>query len=79
MKNTARITGELAQFGASDDARNTLKNTKQFTSETLPEIQQLVTQLRDLTGSLQRISNELEQNPSMLLYGKQPAKRGPGE
>ena len=80
MKNTARITDELAQLGASGgDARSTLKNTRQFTSETLPEIQQLVTQLRSLTGSLQRISNELEQNPSMLLYGKQSAKHGPGE
>ena len=80
MKNTARITDELAKLGTSGgDASSTLKNTRQFTSETLPEIQQLVTQLRSLTGSLQRISNELEQNPSMLLYGKQPAKRGPGE
>jgi len=79
MKNTARITDELARLATGGDARNTLKNTRQFTSETLPEIQQLVTQLRGLTGSLQRISNELEQNPSMLLYGKQSAKRGPGE
>jgi phospholipid/cholesterol/gamma-HCH transport system substrate-binding protein len=80
MKNTARITDELAQLGqASANANGTLKNARQFTSETLPEIQQLVAQLRGLTGSLQRISNELEQNPSMLLYGKQPAKRGPGE
>jgi len=80
MKNTARITDELAKLGTSGgDASSTLKNTRQFTSETLPEIQQLVTQLRSLTGSLQRISNELEKNPSMLLYGKQSAKRGPGE
>ena len=80
MKNTARITDELVQLGSSGgDVHSTLKNTRQFTSETLPEIQQLVTQLRSLTGSLQRISNELEQNPSMLLYGKQSAKRGPGE
>lgn len=80
MKNTARLTDELAQLGqAGADASSTLKNTRQFTSETLPEIQLLVTQLRDLTGSLQRVSNQLEQNPSVLLYGKPPAKRGPGE
>ena len=79
MKNTARITDELTQLGLGTSASGTLKNARQFTSETLPEVQQLVMQLRDLTGSLQRISNELEQNPSMLLYGKQPAKRGPGE
>ena len=80
MKNTARLTDELAQLGqAGGDASSTLKNTRQFTSQTLPEIQLLVTQLRDLTGSLQRVSNQLEQNPSVLLYGKPPARRGPGE
>lgn len=80
MKNTARITDELAQFSASGgDASSTLKSTRKFTSETLPEIQQLVAQLRDLTASLQRVSNQIEQNPSVLLYGKQAGKRGPGE
>lgn len=72
-----RMANQLGHAGAS--ASSALAGTRQFTSETLPEIQQLVTQLRDLTGSLQRISDQLEQNPSMLLYGKPAAKRGPGE
>jgi len=45
----------------------------------LPEAHQLVIELRDLTGSLQRFSDDLEKNPSMLLYGKPAATRGPGE
>ena len=72
-----RMAEQLGQAGAS--AVSAVDSTRQFTSETLPEIQQLVTQLRDLTGSLQRISDQLEQNPSELLYGKSAAKRGPGE
>ena len=91
MKNTAQITGELAQLAprvrSSAEAFDRLAgqlgqagtDTSQFTGKTLPQVQQLVMQLRDLTASLQRVSNEIEQNPSVLLYGRQTAKRGPGE
>lgn len=72
-----RMANELARAGAS--AGSALDSTQQFTSETLPEVHQLVIELRGLTSSLQRVSGELEQNPSALLYGKSAAKRGPGE
>jgi phospholipid/cholesterol/gamma-HCH transport system substrate-binding protein len=72
-----RMANELASAGTS--ARSTLDNTRQFTGETLPEVHQLVIELRDLTSSLRQFSGELEQNPSMLLYGKPAAQRGPGE
>ncbi|MDD5612601.1 MAG: MlaD family protein, partial [Gallionella sp.] len=72
-----RMTSELAL--ASKNAANTMDDTRQFTSETLPEAHQLVLELRELTNSLRRLSSELEQNPSALLYGKSAAKRGPGE
>lgn len=72
-----RMANELAHAGAS--AGSALDSTQQFTNETLPEVHQLVIELRGLTGSLQRVSGELEQNPSALLYGKPAAKRGPGE
>ena len=71
------MTNELAQAGTS--ASTMLDNTQQFTNETLPEARQMVNEFRDLTGSLRRFSSELEQNPSVLLYGKPAAKRGPGE
>jgi len=72
-----RMADKLARAGAS--ASSALDGTQQFTSETLPQVHQLVMELRGLTGSLQRVSSELEQNPSALLYGKPAAKRGPGE
>lgn len=50
-----------------------------FTGETLPEVRQLVVELRDVTASLRRFGSQLEQNPSILLYGKSGEKRGPGE
>jgi phospholipid/cholesterol/gamma-HCH transport system substrate-binding protein len=72
-----RMTNEFARAAAS--ASGTLEGTRQFSSETLPEVHRLVMEMRDLTGSLRRLSGELEQNPSVLLYGKPAAKRGPGE
>lgn len=72
-----KMAGELRIAAASTSA--TLDGARQFTDETLPEIHQLVAELRDLTGSLKRISGEMEQNPGMLLHGKNSAKRGPGE
>jgi phospholipid/cholesterol/gamma-HCH transport system substrate-binding protein len=83
MKNTAQLTGELAQLAPrirhSAEAFDHLAGQLGQAGETVPQVQQLVMQLRDLTASLQRVSNQLEQNPSVLLYGKQTAKRGPGE
>lgn len=72
-----RMSNQLARAGAS--ASRVLDGTQQFTNETLPEVHQLVIELRGLTSSLQRVSGELEKNPSALLYGKPAAKRGPGE
>jgi phospholipid/cholesterol/gamma-HCH transport system substrate-binding protein len=71
------MTNEFAHVAKG--ANGTFDGAQQFTSTTLPEVHQLVTELRDLTGSLRRVSSELEQNPSLLIYGKPAAKRGPGE
>jgi len=71
------MTNEFAH--AAKSANGTFDGAQQFTSTTLPEVHQLVMELRDLTGSLRHLSGELEQNPSELLYGKPAAKRGPGE
>ena len=92
MENTARLSDELPQLiqriqrsaDAFDHMSNELSRagtnaSVAFTDGTLPEVRQLVTELHDLTGSLRRVSGELEQNPNMLLYGKPVAKRGPGE
>lgn len=72
-----RMAGELAL--ASRNAADTMDDARQFTGETLPEAHQLVLELRELTNSLRRLSGELEQNPSALLYGNTAARRGPGE
>jgi phospholipid/cholesterol/gamma-HCH transport system substrate-binding protein len=95
LKNTARISDELPRriqrsadafdrmsnklAEASISTRQTMDDARQFSDETLPEIHGLVEELRDLTGSLRRLSGELEQNPSVILHGKTATRKGPGE
>lgn len=90
-----RMTRELAQAGHSAnatlaDAGATLSKVgataagarddlRRATDETVPEVRLLASELREVTASLRRFSQQLEQNPSVLLYGKPPAPPGPGE
>ncbi len=72
-----RMSDEITRVGAR--AGNALDSAQQFSASTLPEVHQLVLELRDLTGSLHHVSDQLEQDPSVLLRGKPQAKPGPGE
>ncbi len=74
-------TDELARTSKAvgtvvNEARPELQ---QFTRRTLPEAGLLVTELRQLTGTLTRVSRELEREPSSLVFGRKPPSRGPGE
>lgn len=50
-----------------------------FATQTLPEFNALVSEAREATASLRRLSEQLEQNPSILLYGRPAPSPGPGE
>ncbi|HUK39996.1 MAG TPA: MlaD family protein [Candidatus Acidoferrales bacterium] len=54
-------------------------NIEQFTGQTLAETGILVSDLRQLTATLQRLAEELEREPSALIFGKAAPIRGPGE
>jgi phospholipid/cholesterol/gamma-HCH transport system substrate-binding protein len=76
-----QMTGEGARAGSSaaramDSARGGLD---QLSGQTLPQAQALVIEMRALTASLKRVSDELERDPGVLLRGRAPAKPGPGE
>ncbi len=69
-----RMSGDVAQAGSG--VRSDLR---QATGEILSEVRLLASELREVTGSLRRFSEQLEHNPSMLLYGKATDRPGPGE
>ena len=68
-----------AGISASGTLDSTRADLQQFTGETLPEVRELVGELRTLTATLQRAVDKVERNPNVLLFGRAASKPGPGE
>jgi len=71
-------------FGkTSTEVRNAAETAhREFTSighETLPRLNEMVAEMRSLSASLTRLSEELRENPRMLLFGRPDPSPGPGE
>ncbi|MGE0643274.1 MAG: MlaD family protein [Nitrospira sp.] len=76
-----RATDELAKTSKTVGTivNESKPELQQFTKRTLPEAGLLVTELRQLTGTLTRVARELEREPSSLVFGRKTPPRGPGE
>lgn len=70
----ARTTASLGS--TLEDSRS---DVGQFTGQTLAETGLLVSELRQLTATLQRVAEDLEREPSALIFGRARPSRGPGE
>ena len=57
----------------------TQPNIQQFSRQTLTETSFLIAELRELTASLQRVAQQLEQEPNALIFGRSAQPLGPGE
>ncbi|HQT42350.1 MAG TPA: MlaD family protein [Halothiobacillus sp.] len=55
------------------------KTLNAFNQRTLPELGGLLDQLQQASTSITQLVNQLNQNPSQILYGAVPAPSGPGE
>lgn len=62
--------------GTLGDARQPLRD---LSGQTLPELNALAAELRELASTMKRVGNDLEQNPEMLVFGRGTPKPGPGE
>ncbi len=75
------MADEIARTGT--DARVAVdaaaSGVRRFNAETLPEFDRLLAQLNGLAGSLRRLSEQTERNPSSLLLGAPTLPPGPGE
>jgi len=83
-----RMADEIRGVGANLSAASTdIKRTVDvssdalvdFTLTTLPEVSRMVAELRVASENLRRMSEALEQNPSILMYGAPLPEPGPGE
>lgn len=87
LEHTARASADLGglieRAGRSAEAVERLANETSRTAATVPGtlqgIQLLVNDLRELSASLRRVSDQLERNPNTLLFGKPQPEPGPGE
>jgi phospholipid/cholesterol/gamma-HCH transport system substrate-binding protein len=59
-------------------AADAAPGVKALSRDGMPELTALLRDLRSLTGRLDRIATDLEQDPNLLLYGR-PRRPGPGE
>ncbi|MBZ0105356.1 MAG: MCE family protein [Sulfuricella denitrificans] len=68
-----------ASIAVNKTARELGGGMIQVTDSVVPELERTVAEMRELSSTLKRVSEEVERNPNMLLLGKQPDKPGPGE
>jgi phospholipid/cholesterol/gamma-HCH transport system substrate-binding protein len=75
------MSEEIARTAASLESTvsDNRSDIEQFTGQTLAETGLLVSELRQLTATLQRVAGDLEREPSALVFGRGPVARGPGE
>lgn len=74
LANTTIATQRLPTLIQSSE-----QTLRTFESETLPQTNQIIANLNTITNNLSGMSEELRDNPSILIRGKQPRALGPGE
>ena len=76
-----QVTEELARTGHTVEmvVQDSRPDIERFTGETLGETGLLIAELRELTSTLQRVVQQVEQNPDSLVFGRPAPAKGPGE
>jgi len=68
---------------ASRSVRASLDDTRQplrdLSGQTLPELNALAAEMRELAVTMKRVGAEIEQQPEMLIFGRGQPRPGPGE
>lgn len=64
---------------AGDTVNRVGGDLQRFTTDTLPELERLLGELSSLSGSLRRLTEQTERNPSSLVFGRGSVQPGPGE
>ena len=95
LRNLAKVSKELPkltqelQLGvnkishAGDKVSETMTSGKialdKFSQQTIPPAISLLNRLNAIAANLEKVSNQLRQNPSVIIRGTTPPKPGPGE
>ena len=73
------ITQSMQQVNQQGGIIDGLTTSAQELATTIPELRKVSNGLIRNSQSLERIMNQLEENPQMLFFGRQPTLPGPGE
>jgi phospholipid/cholesterol/gamma-HCH transport system substrate-binding protein len=80
-KSLEHMADEIGETGSA--IRQTVaardRDLQRFTSTALPEATSMMQELREAAGNLRRLSESLERDPSVLVYGPPAPAPGPGE
>ena len=95
LRNLAKISYELPQLTkelqigvnkvsqAGEKVSETMNSGKialdKFSQQTIPPAISLLNRLNDIAANLEKVSNQLRQNPSVVIRGTTAPKPGPGE
>lgn len=87
LEHSARASAELGllieRAGRSAEAVERLANEATRSAAGVPlavqDLQLMLNDLRELSASLHRVSNQLERNPNAMVFGKPRPEPGPGE
>ncbi|CAE6761171.1 MAG: MCE family protein [Nitrospira sp.] len=76
-----QLTEELSRTSRSvgDMVGSSKPGVEQFTRQTLADAGLLVTELRQLTATLNRVAQQIERQPNLLVLGRSSQSKGPGE
>ena len=69
----------IASAGAGKTVTSVGANIERYSTETLPEVQRLLTELNELSTSLKHLIEQTERDPASLLRGRSTLPDGPGE
>ena len=69
----------IASTSAGKTVTSVGANIERYSTETLPEVQRLLTELNELSTSLKRLIEQTERDPASLLRGRSSVPDGPGE
>lgn len=69
----------IASTSAGKTITSVGANIERYSTETLPEVQRLLTELNELSTSLKRLIEQTERDPASLLRGRSSVPDGPGE
>lgn len=76
-----QMTGEVARTSreVGEMVGATKPGIEQFSRQTLAEAGLLVNELRQLTATMNRVAQQVERQPNVLVLGRQGQPKGPGE